>query len=60
MVKNQIDKKLNESKSVTLMADIWTNAIMVPYIGVAASVGYDLNSRYLIKEKHNLKIKIMI
>jgi len=52
------------------MADIWTNAIMVPYIGVAASVGYDLtkkeilviglNSRYLIKEKHNLKIKIMI
>ncbi len=48
LLKKQIDKKLNESKSVTLMADIWTNAIMVPYIGVAASVGYDLTKKEIL------------
>jgi len=49
LLKKQIDKKLNESKSVTLMAvKIWTNAIMVLYIGVAASVGYDLTKKEII------------
>ena len=48
LLKKRLEQKLNEAKSVVLMADIWTNGIMVPYIGLAASLVYELNKKEIL------------
>jgi hypothetical protein len=48
LLKKRLEQKLSAAKSVALMVDIWTNRIMVPYIGVAASLGYDLAKKEML------------
>ncbi|MBX9838051.1 MAG: hypothetical protein K2X69_07005 [Silvanigrellaceae bacterium] len=43
-----IDRKLNGAKTISLMADIWTSGIMSDFIGIAASLGYDMSNKELI------------
>lgn len=43
-----IERKLKGAKTVSLMADIWTNGIMKDYIGIAASLGFDMSNKELL------------
>jgi hypothetical protein len=37
-VTNEINRKLNEAKTITLITDCWTNGQMTPFMGLAAMI----------------------
>jgi len=43
-----IAQKLDKAKTVSLMADLWTSANMSDYIGIAATLTYDLTKKDIL------------